>query len=239
MRQLRYAGPALLLVMAMAVGVLSVTTMATWRRSQSDQAAFQSAADLRLAAPSAPGGPATLGLGGRFAALPGVTAATAVVRKDATVGNGPAILLAADAKALGPILRVRPDLLRGMDLGRLAAARPAVPVAPVPGRPERLLFDLRLKAAPGETAPAGAFQAKAIIEDARGLTHTAPLTGLAVDGRTHTAEVDTASTRRTRRRAQPSAVDPRPPVRLRRQPHVRRPHPRPAEDARRGRYRRG
>ncbi|MDL4772562.1 FtsX-like permease family protein [Actinomadura xylanilytica] len=191
-RQLRYAGPALLLVMAMAVGVLSVTTMATWRRSQSDQAAFQSAADLRLAAPSAPGGPATLGLGGRFAALPGVTAATAVVRKDATVGNGPAILLAADAKALGPILRVRPDLLRGMDLGRLAAARPAVPVAPVPGRPERLLFDLRLKAAPGETAPAGAFQAKAIIEDARGLTHTAPLTGLAVDGRTHTAEVDTA-----------------------------------------------
>src|SRR5205823_5904075 len=64
-RPLRYSGPALLLVMAVAIGVLSVVTGATWRSSQVAQADFQAGTDLRIGAPVAAGSPASTGLGGR------------------------------------------------------------------------------------------------------------------------------------------------------------------------------
>ncbi|QXJ24205.1 FtsX-like permease family protein [Actinomadura graeca] len=200
-RPLRYAGPALLLVMAMAVGVLSVTTMATWRRSQSDQADFQTGADLRLERSGKPGAPAALGQGGRFAALPGVTAATAVLREDANVGSTAGTLLAADTRALAPILRVGPGLRDGLRLGELARARPAVPALAFPGRPGRLLFDLRLRRLPGKPPPQldpdppplrGTYQVAATIEDARGLAQRVVLDGLRPDGRTRTVAVDSA-----------------------------------------------
>ncbi|TDD80704.1 ABC transporter permease [Actinomadura rubrisoli] len=204
-RPLRYAGPALLLVMAMAVGVLSVTTMGTWRRSQTDQADFQTGADLRLERPSLPGGPAALGQGGRFASLPGVTAATGVVRKDVTVGTTSGTLLAADARALDPILRVRPGLRDDLDLAKLAAGRPAPPVLAVPGRPGRLLFDLRLTKGRGGPPPfvstgpddqppprKGTYQVAVTIEDAHGQTQRVTLAGLRPDGRTQTIAVSAA-----------------------------------------------
>ncbi|MGP4021863.1 FtsX-like permease family protein [Actinomadura sp. 3N407] len=194
-RRLRYTGPVLLLVMAMAVGVLSVTTMATWRRSHVDQADFKSGADLRLV-PSARGeGPAPLGQGGRFAALPGVTSATPVLRADADLGTRPAVLLGADAKTFGPLLRVQPDLRRDLRLDELARSRPAAPALTVPGRPERLRFDLRLSRAgpaPGDAPPsAGAAHRIAVtIVDGQGLTRRVTLPGLAADGAVHTLALD-------------------------------------------------
>ncbi len=83
-RPLKYAGPALLLTMAVAIGVLSMATAATWRTSQEDQARHQAGADLRISG-SAEGpelGP--LGRGAVFAALPGVTGVSPVVRGPAT-----------------------------------------------------------------------------------------------------------------------------------------------------------
>src|SRR6185369_14267588 len=50
-RPLRTAGPALLLVMTVAVGILSVVTGTTWRQSQLDQADFRAGTDLRIDAP--------------------------------------------------------------------------------------------------------------------------------------------------------------------------------------------
>ncbi|TMQ99861.1 ABC transporter permease, partial [Actinomadura soli] len=201
-RRLRYAGPVLLLVMAMAVGVLSVTTMATWRRSQTDQADFQAAADLRVtrASASGAGAPSVLGQGGRVAALPGVTAATAVLRTDADLGNAPATLLAADAGALGRILRVQPGLRDDLRLAELAKARPAAPALTVPGKPGRLLFDLRLsRAGPvPETQrnyrpPAGyPYQVAVTVADARGLVRQVTLPGLVADGREHTLALNVA-----------------------------------------------
>ncbi|MBD2900085.1 hypothetical protein amrb99_90830 [Actinomadura sp. RB99] len=200
-RPLRYAGPVLLLVMAIAVGVLSVTTMATWRRSQTDQADFQSGADLRVSAPVGVFAPTALGGGGRVAALPGVTAVTGVLRVEGAVGTASATMLAADAERLGTMLRIRSDLRDGLALGELAAARPKAPALTVPGRPARLLFDVRLKRTgsapplPDGTVPppVDAYKAQATVADARGVTARVQLTGIPADGRTHTVAVDTAA----------------------------------------------
>ncbi|MEU5987849.1 ABC transporter permease [Spirillospora sp. NPDC047418] len=196
-RQLRYAGPVLLLVMAMAVGVLSVTTMATWRTSQTDQADFQSGADLRFSAATSAGGPAVLGRGGRFAALPGITAATAVLRTEADLGNEPATLLAADTGELGRVLRVQPGLRRDLRLDKLAEARPAAPALAVPGKPRRLLFDLRLTRtgpAPDGDEPAAdaRYKVAVTVADAYGLTRRVELPGFPADGDEHTVALDTA-----------------------------------------------
>ncbi|MFF4237954.1 FtsX-like permease family protein [Actinomadura geliboluensis] len=199
-RQLRYAGPVLLLVMAMAVGVLSVTTMATWRASQTDQADFQSGADLRFARTAQAGGPAALGQGGRFAALPGVTGTVPVLRADADLGNDPATLLGADAKALGPLLRVQPGLRDDLRLDELAKARPPAPALTVPGRPKRLLFDVRLGHAgrvppmPEDYAPPPGPDHKIAVTvmDGAGLARRFDLPPFDADGDVHTLALDTA-----------------------------------------------
>ncbi|GAA1784470.1 ABC transporter permease [Actinomadura chokoriensis] len=199
-RRLRYAGPVLLLAMAMAVGVLSVATMATWRRSQTDQADFQSGADLRLAGPDGVEGPGPLGRGGRFAALPGVTAATAVLRMDADVGDRPATVLGVDTGALGSVLRVQPGLRRDLRLGELAKARPAVPAVAVPGRPRTLRFDVRLRRAGPlpdalrgqESSAFTGFRAAVTLVDARGLSQRMTLPPLAADGDERTLVLDLA-----------------------------------------------
>ncbi|WP_329095205.1 FtsX-like permease family protein [Actinomadura citrea] len=199
-RQLRYTGPVLLLVMAMAVGVLSVTTMATWRRSQTDQADFQSGADLRLSAASREGGPGPLGQAGRFAALPGVSAATGVLRMDADLGTEPATLLGVDAEAIGPLLRVGPGLRNDLRLDELARARPAALALTVPGEPKRLLFDVRLshsgpdpEVPPDYVPPLGeGYKFTVTVVDARGLTRQVPLPGVDADGDAHTLALDAA-----------------------------------------------
>ncbi|RKS72201.1 FtsX-like permease family protein [Actinomadura pelletieri DSM 43383] len=200
-RRLRYAGPVLLLAMAMAVGVLSVTTMATWRRSQVDQADFQSGADLRLVGKDPTANPVPLGMGGRFAALPGVTSTTAVLRMDAEVGDASVSVLGVDVRALGPVLRVRPDLRRGMRLDELAKARPAIPALTVEGRPGRLSLDLRLRRVgpvPGglrdQAPPAGTpFRFAVTVVDAHGLAQQVPLPVVPADGRTRTLTLDAAA----------------------------------------------
>ncbi|MCP9982599.1 FtsX-like permease family protein [Actinomadura madurae] len=199
-RQLRYTGPVLLLVMAMAVGVLSVTTMATWRRSQTDQADFQSGADLRLSASTREAGPGPLGQGARFAGLPGVTAASPVLRTDADLGTEPATLLGVDAGGLGSLLRVQPGLRDDLRLDELAKARPAAPALTVPGRPRRVLFDLRLRRTgpvpevpPAYTPPPGKGHRVAVtVVDARGLTRRVTLPSIDADGEEHTVALDTA-----------------------------------------------
>ncbi|WP_433229591.1 FtsX-like permease family protein [Actinomadura formosensis] len=200
-RRLRYAGPVLLLAMAMAVGVLSVVTMATWHRSQADQADFQSGADLRLADTAATGGPTPLGHGGRFAALPGVTSATGVLRSDADLGTSPATLLGVDARALGGILRVQPGLHRDLRLDGLAKARPAAPALALPGRPGRLSFDVRLthdgpyppELKGGRSQGGKSFHLAVTIVDGRGVARRAMLPGVAADGKEHTLTLDAAA----------------------------------------------
>ncbi|MFI9555282.1 ABC transporter permease [Nonomuraea endophytica] len=147
-RPLRYAGPALLLTMAVAIGGLSLATAATWRASQEDQAAHQTGADLRISDPPENHELGVLGRGGAFAALPGVQAISPVYRGSADVGGTDVTMLGVDAAKIGGIMRLRADLSADQmpDMAaRLLAGRPDIPVIPLPG--DRLRLGVRLEAA--------------------------------------------------------------------------------------------
>ncbi|MBC6461940.1 FtsX-like permease family protein [Actinomadura sp. HBU206391] len=191
-RPVRYAGPVLLLVMAVAVGVLSVAAGSTWRRSQLEQADFQAGTDLRVDVPAGDSGPLPLGRGGRFAALPSVTAVSPVLRQQATSGGQEIVLLAGDAAVMGSLLRTRPDLMDRSAPAKLTAGRSELVAAVLPGRPDRIAVDLRLSPAGGGTGtPKGVtFRAFATLVDGRGSTQEIGLGALPPDGRTRTRVID-------------------------------------------------
>ncbi|WP_460369456.1 FtsX-like permease family protein, partial [Actinocorallia lasiicapitis] len=191
-RPLRYAGPALLLVMAVAVGILSVTTSGTWRASQVAQADFASGAQVRIAAPSAEGLPAAVGQRAVLEALPGVGVVSPVLRGSVRVGDGDTALLAADAGALAKVVVGEPDLVAA--LAGPAGDRPAA-LGVLPGEPKRL--ELRLRASGGEPGLtvelAAMFQAFVTVVDGSGLVREVPLGRLPADGRVRTLTADLAA----------------------------------------------
>ncbi|MFC6074021.1 FtsX-like permease family protein [Microbispora bryophytorum] len=102
-RPARYSGPALLLTMATAIGVLSLTTAATWRGAQEDRAMNLAGAALRV--PAFPGDDART-----LTTLPGVAAAVPAHRARVVADGADATLIAADAAHLSRVLLLRPDL---------------------------------------------------------------------------------------------------------------------------------
>jgi hypothetical protein len=185
-RPLRTAGPALLLVMTVAVGVLSVVTGVTWRQSQLDQADFQAGTDLRIGAPGDQGSPAPAGQGGRYARLPGVTAVSPVLRDTGSTGSTDVTVLAADATKVGAMLRTRPGITAGTPFARLAGA-PA-PAVPVPGRPTRLSAGFRVAA----TELRDPVALSLVVSDGLRATYEIDAGIVPSDGRTHTKVVDLA-----------------------------------------------
>ncbi|MBA2889050.1 ABC transporter permease [Nonomuraea soli] len=145
-RPARYAGPALLITMAVAIGVVSLATTATWRASQVDQASHAVGADLRLT--GSPDGQelGPLGRGASFAGLPGVTALSPAHRGGLEMSGLYTAVLALDADRLEQVMKLRPDLGdRGLaQLGAaLRAGRPEPRLLPMPGG--RLVFSVRVR----------------------------------------------------------------------------------------------
>ncbi|MFF4413497.1 FtsX-like permease family protein [Streptosporangium sp. NPDC001559] len=143
----RYSGPALLLTMAIAIGVVSMATTATWRGSQEDQARHQAGADLRVAAPPENAELGPLGRAAAYASLPGVTSLSPVYQSGGELAGEETTLLAVNGSELPGMLKLRPDLSNetiGALAGGLTAARPELPGLAIPGRPERLLVRTRL-----------------------------------------------------------------------------------------------
>ncbi|MEV0620863.1 ABC transporter permease [Nonomuraea sp. NPDC050404] len=146
-RPLKYAGPALLLTMAIAIGIVSLATAATWRSSQLDQARHQAGADLRLSGPPDSPELGAFGRGTAFAALPGVTAATPAFRGQTDVSGENALLLALDAGKLDELFHLRPDL-SGQSVGELSrtlAGDRAGGLA-LPGRPATVTLEAEVSA---------------------------------------------------------------------------------------------
>src|SRR5690606_14001963 len=102
-RPLRYSGPALLLTMAVTIGVVSLSTAATWRGSQTDQAAHRAGADLRVAGALDAPELCSLGRGTMYAALPCVTAISPAYNARAEFGGEDSTLLALNADRLGEL----------------------------------------------------------------------------------------------------------------------------------------
>ncbi|MEV4218051.1 hypothetical protein [Nonomuraea sp. NPDC049725] len=167
--------------LAAALVVTTVSTAATWRTSQADQATHQAGADLRVHGPAEGGTPHALGRGSAFAALPGVTAAVPAHRVTVVVDLHDATLVGLDADRLGQAYRIRPDLsdrtVAELAAG-LAAGRPAIGGLPVPGTPRTLTVE-------AET-PDGPLPLVLVVSDALGAWHGVPVPPL----RTGATDVD-------------------------------------------------
>ncbi|MEV4176865.1 ABC transporter permease [Nonomuraea sp. NPDC049709] len=166
-RPLKYAGPALLLTLAIAIGVVSMATTSTWQASQRDQADHQAAADLRLSGPSEGPELGALGRGTAVTALPGITAASPAFRAPTEVGGESALLLALDAGRFGELFRLRPDLsARTVAELSVALAGDRAGRLELPGRPRALTVRVDSRAA----GPA-----RLVLSDALGVWRDLPL----------------------------------------------------------------
>lgn len=148
-RPLRYTRAALLLMLAMSMGVFAITYTRTWTDSQRDQAAFQVGADVRVEPGRRIADLPVWALDRTYAATPGVSgrmpAWTTSIRVPRSGASGE--LVAVDASTAGSVVVVRPDLVARplADLmAPLAAARPGIDPTPLPGEPRRLRFDVTL-----------------------------------------------------------------------------------------------
>lgn len=180
----RAAGPAVLVVLAVAMGVFSVGQGASWDRSQSDQAAFAVGADVAVTGSSAP----AFGQGGLLEDTAGVTAVAPVARDFFGVGgDADAQVVLTDTRTAGRLLHLRDDLadepLRSL-LAPLAATDAAAGGITLPQDTRELRFPLRLQSegGSGEDEPS----VTVTVEDRFGVPYLFELGRLPGDGRRHT-----------------------------------------------------
>ncbi|MGV9886230.1 FtsX-like permease family protein [Streptomyces sp. NPDC003395] len=179
-RPMRGAGPMLLLVLAVALGMLAIGQGASWDRSQRDQADFRAGAPVRVSAAGDPGPARTE----QLAALPHVTAAAPAVRTALPLSdNRTATVLALDTAHAAGTLLLRDDLadrpVRPL-LAGLAPARPSAGVT-VPAGTARL----RLTATLHGSDPEGGADVTLTLEDRWGVPYQLPSGRLPADGRPH------------------------------------------------------
>jgi ABC-type antimicrobial peptide transport system permease subunit len=194
-RPIRQAGPALLVVVAVATTTLALAAYASWRQSAADQAAFAVGSDVRVdAADQLP-----LGATGAITRAPGVTAATSASL--ASIANG-GRLIALDASTAGKTILLRPDLssLPAGTLWPRITPRPTSGLV-LPGQPERLEVLASLGAGP-HSSPAevrgdlGSATVTAWVQDSGGAIYQIPAAGLLpANGRTHALVVRLSGSR--------------------------------------------
>jgi hypothetical protein len=195
-RPLRYSGPALLLVFAIAIGAMSTAYGASWEQSQEDQATFLAGADARVGAPSVAGFVPTFGQAAGLSEIPAVGEVAAVWRGSTRLGDAAVNVLAIDAGQAASVVRMRDDLgppLPGL-MATLAAGRPDPVTVVLPGTPSQLTFALE----GGLTAerevpdlPVVVASVALVLRDAAGAVATTPAFAVTLDGSSTTeASVD-------------------------------------------------
>jgi hypothetical protein len=194
-RPLRYTRAALLLILAMSMGVFAVSYTHTWTASQVDQAGFQVGADVRVEPGTRAGSVPRWGVDQAYASLPGVTARTAMERGSVqTSRSDQGTIIALDADAAGRIVTMRADLADAPLaelLAPLAARRPDLAAVRLAGEPrairlevvpefrvvERLVFDDDLGQLVAEPVDPASIAARAgigssvVVRDATGALH--------------------------------------------------------------------
>ncbi|WP_449351247.1 FtsX-like permease family protein [Streptomyces shaanxiensis] len=174
-RPMRGAGPVLLLVLAVALGMLAIGQGASWNRSQSDQADFRAGAPVRVLT----SGDAGLGRTEEYAAVPGVRRTAPAVRSELPLsGSRVATVLALDTSRASML--IRSDLHSGPFLQGLGP-KGATTGLRVPAGTTRL----RLTAVLSGSDPSTAVQVAVTLEDRYGTPHRLPIGQLPGDGRVH------------------------------------------------------
>ncbi len=206
-RPLRYARTALLLTLAVGIGLFAIAYSRTWSQSQADQAAYQVGAGIRLSPNQRTGAIPNFDLTSAHRSVPGVTASMPVGHQYVSLpdGSNVARLLLLDAMAAPEIVDFRPDLSNtsfSTLMGRLAAERPTLSGVPIAPSSARLRLDYSLSYAqtsPNTPPPVGqtgsgppppgpdavGTRLTAIIEDGSGILHSFDLGVLANDGQPH------------------------------------------------------
>ncbi|MFI8513996.1 FtsX-like permease family protein [Streptomyces sp. NPDC085460] len=187
-RPLRGAGPVLLLVLAVAMGMLAIGQSNSWERSQHDQADFRAGTPVRVLGVG-PGDPTRAS---RLGAVPGVREVAPVHRTSMDVaGHDTTVLVAATDRLAGGLL-MREDLAGGPTGELLAGLAPKGPSRKGFALPEdsrSLALDLRSEAPRGT----GAGRILLTLEDAYGVPYRQPAGTLPADGRTHRLTLDVSS----------------------------------------------
>jgi hypothetical protein len=188
-RPLRGAGPVLLLVLSVAMGMLAIGQSASWNRSQSDQADFGSGASVRLVAGHGSGAATA----GAYSTLEGVRQAAPAYRADVEVSGGrTAEALALDTAHADERMLMRSDLTDRSPRRLFEAIAPER--APRPGLvlPEgstRLKLDLRITTVSPKRSGDARYPdpeppvATVLLEDRYGLPYRALAGPVPVDGR--------------------------------------------------------
>ncbi|MFG3137812.1 FtsX-like permease family protein [Streptomyces sp. NPDC048211] len=195
-RPLRGAGPVLLLVLAVAMGMLAIGQSASWNRSQSDQADFRSGASVRMTG-AVNADPAR---SGAYAKLPGVRDAAPAFRASVDLSDErTAEVLALDTAHADERMLMRDDLGDGsVDrlFDTLSPPRTARAGLLLPKNSTQLRFDVRISAvsAPGKVSPSGMGPLVTVgLEDRYGIPYQVVVGSVPVDGRAHPVSVDVAA----------------------------------------------
>ncbi|WP_448321981.1 FtsX-like permease family protein [Streptomyces sp. CO7] len=185
-RPTRNAGPVLLVVISVALGVTAIGQGASWQRSQDDQADFRAGADVRVMDPGGGGA----GRGDVFAGLADVDAVVPAVRRTVLLpGSRHATVLALDTREADRAVLARHDLTDGPLTAGLAPRGTPTGVE-VPAGTRGLTLTATLHSSrPGEGA-----DVTLTLRDRYGTSHEIPSGHLAGDGRPHrlTPELDGA-----------------------------------------------
>ncbi|MFI6059725.1 FtsX-like permease family protein [Streptomyces sp. NPDC051286] len=186
----RGAGPVLLLVLAVALGVLAIGQGSSWERSQDDQADFAAGAPVRVL--GAGGG--ELGRTQEYAAVPHVREAVPAARKTLSMSGGrTATVLALDTAHAADTVLLRPDLAPAPIKRLLAGLGPSGESAGarVPAGATRLTLTATLLSSVRGTESAATVTQT--LEDDHGVPYLLPSGDLPADGRPHTLSIELPS----------------------------------------------
>ncbi|MFI1508795.1 FtsX-like permease family protein [Streptomyces sp. NPDC020597] len=184
------AGPVLLLVLAVALGVLAIGQGSSWGRSQDDQADFAAGAPIRIL--GAGGG--ELGLTQQYAAVPHVREAAPAVRTTLPLsGDRTATVLALDTAHASDTVLMRPDLAPAPMKGLLEGLRPSGEPAGarVPAGATRLTLTATLRSSAPDTQSAATVTQT--LQDDHGVPYSLPSGTLPADARPHPLTVELPS----------------------------------------------
>ncbi|MYX86209.1 MULTISPECIES: ABC transporter permease, partial [unclassified Streptomyces] len=190
-RPLRGAGPVLLMVLAMAMGMLAVAQGATWERSQRDQADFAAGTEVRVAGGRVP----EADRGRVYGGLDGVRDAAPVLRSTMDLAaDRTAEVLAVDAGFAAEGLLLREDLGDRAELARQLRPAPARRAGlPLPEKTGSAVLTTRLKAVGGDHGEPLAPRLTVVVEDRFGTRHLVHAGELPADGRARDIEVPLAA----------------------------------------------
>ena len=188
----RYARSALLLTLALAIGLFASAYSRTWLVSQHDQADYAAAADVRVEPSKRSGSIPAMELAGAYAGLEGVRSALPVYREALSLSDssGASSLLAVDAARAAGVVNFRGDLasrpLASM-LAPLSESRPKLAAVRLPGQPTRLAAEVEVDVSRSRSdrtffGTGARPSLSLVVQDAGGLLYRLPATGFGLFG---------------------------------------------------------